>query len=154
MCLHACVSASVATAIGNLHIEARARWAVVFHANAPAMLGQNMAHDGQAEAGAAALGGEVRQKELLLIAGGNAAAGVGHQQLHRVGGSRARGHQQSLHERIAHGFGGVVHQVHDHPLELFRIDMHRRKAGREIDAQVDAVQASGENIQARCAPRC
>ena len=62
----------------------------------------------------------------------------------RVG---ARATPAALDQRIAHGFGGVVHQIDHHALELLGIDIHRGKVGRQIDAQVDAVQTAGENVQ-------
>ena len=55
--------------------------------------------------------------------------------------------QQTLDQRIPHGFGGVVHQVDHDALELFRIDIHGRKVQPEVDAQIDAVQSSGEHIE-------
>ena len=112
------------------------------------MLGKNVADDRQAQAGAASLGGKVRQKQFFLVSGGNSAAGVRDQQLHRIGARSARvTHQQPLDQRVAHRFGGVVHQVHHHALELLRIQIDAGQIGRQIHAQIDPVQPAVENIQ-------
>ena len=111
---------------------------------------QDVADDRQTQAGAAALGGKIRQEQLFLVAGGDSAAGVGHQQLHRVRGGGARGHQQPLDQRIPHGFGRVVHQVHHHAFELLRIDVDRRQIGRQIRRAGRCHPAGRRRHPARC----
>ena len=49
-----------------------------------------------------------------------------------LAGGRARGDQQPFDRRLAHGFGGVVDQVHHHALELIRVDIDRRQIGRQF----------------------
>ncbi len=52
---------------GNFDNEARSGWLIVFHANMPVVLGDDVAHNRKTQAGAAILGGKVGQEELLLI---------------------------------------------------------------------------------------
>ena len=59
------------------------------------------------------------RKSFSLSSRRDAAAGVGHHQLHGIGGAGLGGDVQRLDQRILHGFGGIVHQVHHHALELF-----------------------------------
>ena len=40
---------------------------IVFHADLRVVIGQDVTHDGQAQAGAAALGGKIGQEQLLLV---------------------------------------------------------------------------------------
>ena len=47
------------------------------HVNLPVVVADDAVDDGQAEAGAAAFGGKVREEELVLVGVGNAAAGIG-----------------------------------------------------------------------------
>ena len=48
------------------------------------------------------------------------------------GGGRLRGDEQPLHQRILHGLGGVVHQVHHHALELLAVEVDRRQIRRQV----------------------
>ena len=90
--LHARTSASIGNGGGNFDVEARAGGPIVFDADARAVFGKDVVHDGESQAGAAAFGGEVRQEQFFLVSGGDAAAGVGDQQLDGIGrgGLRAR----------------------------------------------------------------
>ncbi len=87
------------------------------------------------------------QEQFFLVCGRDAAAGVGDQQLDRIGRGGESAQQQVLDGGVAHGFGGVIDQVDDDALELFRIDLHGEQAGGELDAQVDAVEAAEEDGQ-------
>ena len=92
------------------------------------------------------------RNSFSLSSARDAAAGVGHQQLHRIGGGRAAcATQQVLHQRILHGFGGVVHQVDHHALELLA-DRRSPAAGPAARStlQIDAVQPPVETRPARC----
>ncbi len=122
----------------NLDGEARAGRQVVFHAYVRVVLGHDVADDGEAQAGAAPLGGEIGQEEFFLFVGADAAAGIGHHQLDRIGRARLGGDVKILDERILHGFGGVIDQVHHHALELLAVEVDRRQVGGEAGAQVDA----------------
>ena len=81
---------------------------------------------------------------VMWIAGRDAAAGVGDQQFDGIAGGLGRD-QEAFHQRIAHGFGGVVDQVDDDSLKLFRIHFDGGKAGGELDAEVDAGETVGED---------
>ena len=104
---------------------------IVFDTNLRAVLGHDVVHDRQPQAGAAALGGEVGQEELLL------SSGEMPQPVSAIVSSTVSAAAelrwptiQPLHQRLLHGFGGVVDQVHHHALELLAIDVYRRQSGR------------------------
>ena len=58
--------------------EARADRKIVFDVNGAAVFGDDARGDGEAEAGAAIFGGEVRQEETVFIFGRDAVTGVLH----------------------------------------------------------------------------
>ena len=49
-----------------------------------AMLGDDSRGDGESEAGAAILGGKMREEELVFVLGRNAVSGIGHADFHGV----------------------------------------------------------------------
>src|SRR5208282_6674064 len=57
--------------------EARADGMIFFNTNRAVMIFHNAAHDSEAEAGAAFLGGEIREKKFFFQLAGHAVAGVG-----------------------------------------------------------------------------
>src|SRR6185312_12291948 len=128
--------------------EARAGRLIVFHTNAGAVLGENVADNGEAQPGAAHLGGEIREKELFLLIGGDAAARIGNHDFDGIGIAGLRLNQQLFHRRILHGFRGIVDKVHDHALELFGIGHDGRKSGSEIDGDVDPFEPPVEDSDA------
>ncbi len=73
----------------DLDGEARAGRAGCLRRGCARCVGEDVVHDGEPEAGAAALGGEVGQEQFLLIFGRDAAAGVGDDQLDRYRRRRA-----------------------------------------------------------------
>ena len=138
---------------GNFDGEARAAGLIVFDANAGVVFGEDVAHDREAQTGAAALGGEVGQEQFLFLVGGDAAAGIGDDDLHGIGQPGAVATQQSLDRRILHGFGGVVDQVDDDALELLGIDHDRRQIRREIDRECRCLPAGRRTRRCRLRPR-
>src|SRR5258707_11785339 len=62
---------------GEFEDETGADGGIVFYTETAAMLGDDAGGDGEAEAGAAIFGGEVRKKEFVFVLRGNAMAGVG-----------------------------------------------------------------------------
>src|ERR1039458_1251494 len=58
----------------DLHDEARAHRLVILHADVRAVLGDDVAHNGESQARAAILGRKIGQKKLLLVLGSDAAA--------------------------------------------------------------------------------
>ena len=61
----------------QFHDEARSYRLVFLHANRAVMLFDDAAYDGQAKAGAALSGGEIRQEEFFFQLASHAVAGVG-----------------------------------------------------------------------------
>src|ERR1035437_5507750 len=64
--------------------EPRADWMVLLYADRAMMIFHNATDNGQAESGAAFLGGEIWQEEFFLELAGHAVARVGHRNLHRI----------------------------------------------------------------------
>ena len=104
------------------------------------------------------------RNSFSLSSGRDAAAGVGDHQFHGFGGAGLGGDVELLDQRVLHGFGGVVDQVHHHALELFAVEVHGGSPGAKLVRMVDAVQApvkDGERVAtpprsdrtARAAPR-
>ena len=105
----------------------------------------DVAHDGEAEAGAAAFGGEVGQEKFLTVLGGDAGSGIGDGEFDGFGSGRGGGDEEAAQGAILHGFGGVVDEIDDDALDLVGIEAQGRKLGSEIKADVDVVEASGED---------
>ena len=56
--------------------EARTDGGIVFNTNATTVLGDDAGGDGETESCAAVLGGEVREEDVVLVAGRDAVTGV------------------------------------------------------------------------------
>ena len=100
--------------------------------------------DGEAEPGAALLGGEVRQEETLAHLVGEAGAGVGDGEFDHAAGQQRGADAQFAQQALLHGFGGVVDQVAQGALHGFGVGEDERKAGIQPLDQKDALKASGE----------
>ena len=72
------------------------------------VFGDDAAGDGQAEAGAAVLGGEVREEKFVFVFGGDAVAAVGDSISTVSFCAKARGDREAAEFGVFHGFGGVV----------------------------------------------
>jgi len=124
--------------------EARARGKVLLHSDGALVLLQYLGGDREAEAGAAAFGGEVGQEETLAHLVGDAGAGVGDGELDHTGGEQTRGEGQFAEQRVLHGLGGVVDQVGERAFERFWVGQDEREIGGEVAADADAAQPAGE----------
>lgn len=96
----------------KLNDEPGADGMIFLYANGAMMIFDDAADDGQAEPGAALLGGEIRQEEFFFELAGDAVSGVGHGDLDRVAGGNQCGRNLNLaDEGILRGLGCVVDQV-------------------------------------------
>ena len=124
--------------------EARAGGRVIFCADGAVVFLQNFGGDGEAEAGAALLGGEVGEEEALAHLVGEAGAGVGDDELDHAGGERAGGDVELAEQAVLHGFGGVVDEVGEGALEGFGVGDDEREVGGEVADDADVAEAAGE----------
>ncbi len=111
------------------------------------MLLDDFGGDGEAEAGAALLGGEVGEEEALAELVGEAGAGVGDGELEEAGGEQAGGEGELAVERVLHGLGGVVDEVGERAAEGFGVGGDEREVGREGAADADVAEAAGEESE-------
>ena len=129
----------------ELHDEFRAGGEVSFGADGALVFLHDFGGDGEAEAGAALLGGEVGEEEALAHLVGEAGAGVGDAELDHAGvGSRRVEMWSSRSRRVLHGFGGVVDEVGEGALEGFGVGEDEREVGREVADDADVAEAAGE----------
>ena len=70
---------------GEFHEETRADWLVVFHMNAPTVLGDDASGDCQAETGSAILRRKMREEKFVFVLRRDAVTGVGHANLDGFG---------------------------------------------------------------------
>src|SRR5688572_6806020 len=84
--------------------------------------------DGQAEAGAAAFGRKVREKELVLVGIGDAAAGIGDLDDHAVRGAAGGDPDLARLGRL----DGVLQQVPDRAADLFGVHQ-QLDVGGDVD---------------------
>ena len=108
------------------------------------MLLDDLGGDGEAEAGAALLGGEVGKEEALAHFVGEAGAGVGDGELDHAAGEERGGDAELAEEGVLHGFGGVVDEVGEGALEGFGVCEDEREVGREPGGEFDVLHAAGE----------
>ena len=109
------------------------------------MFGNDAADNGQPQPGTPPLGGKVGQEQLLLQFRGDAVAGIGDHHLHRLAAQVGGADPQLAHQRVFHGFGRVIDQVHDDTLEMFRVQAHERKGWAEIQLQPNPIQPPAED---------
>ena len=89
--------------------EARADGGVVFDAEETVVFGDDARGDGEAEAGAAILGREMREEKFVFVRGRNAVTGVFHGNFDRVGfGVEVRANANVANGGGFKGFGCVV----------------------------------------------
>src|SRR6266576_3265033 len=132
----------------KFHDEAGANRLILFDPDGALMVFDDAAHDGQAQTGAALLGGEIRQKEFFLQFLGHSVTGVGDSNLHGIAtGDETGGDSDFAQQRALHGLGGIVHQVCQGALDGIRISHHLGQIGREILVQTDAVEATVKRAQ-------
>ena len=113
--------------------EARAGGLVLFGADGAVVFLEDLGGDGEAEAGAALLGGEVGEEEALAHLVGEAGAGVGDGELDHAGGRASAGGDVELaEEAVLHGFGGVVDEVGEGALEGFGVGEDERQVGARL----------------------
>src|SRR5580698_10768357 len=110
--------------------KARADGLIFFHANGAVVVFDDTVHDGKSEAGAAFLGGEVRQKQPLLQFPRNAVASIGDGDFHHVAASdQYSGNLNLSKESVLHRFGGVVYQIGQCTFDGFGISHHAGQVG-------------------------
>ena len=120
---------------------------IVFDVDGAAVFGDDARGDGEAEAGAAILGGEIRKKEFVLVLGRDALAGVGDGDFDVFGvGVGAGGDSDVADRRGFEGFGGVVNEIDDDAAEKSGIGANDGKIFGERGFERDAVEAAGENF--------
>ena len=104
------------------------------------MLLDDFGGDGEAEAGAALLGGEVGEEEALAHVVGEAGAGVGDGELDEAGGEDGGGEGELAEEGVLHGFGGVVDEVAEGALEGFGVGEDEGEVGGEAADDADVLE--------------
>ena len=117
---------------------------VLFGADGALVLLDDFGGDGEAEACAALLGGEVGEEEALAHFVGEAGAGVGDGELDHAGGEQVGGDAEFAEEGLLHGFGGVVDEVAEGALHGFGVGEDEREVGREALDEADVLEAAGE----------
>ena len=120
---------------------------VLFGADGALVLLDDLGGDGEAEAGAALLGGEVGEEEALAELVGEAGAGVGDAEFDHRGGKQAGGDVELAVERVLHGFGGVVDEVGERAAESFGVGGDEREIGREVATNANVAEAAGEESE-------
>src|SRR5207248_4870479 len=109
---------STANLSGKLDLKTSPPRIVVMHGDAAVVIVHDAMHDGQAEAGAAALGRKIWEKELVLVGVGNAASGIGHFDDHAMRRA-ARGDADLA---ALGGLDRILEQVAHGAADLLRID--------------------------------
>ena len=117
---------------------------VLFGADGALVLLDDLGGDGEAEAGAALLGGEVGEEEALAHLVGEAGAGVGDGELDHAVFEQAGGDAELAEEALLHGFGGVVDEVAEGALEGFGVGQDEREVGAKLADDADVLHAAGE----------
>src|SRR5262245_1929872 len=122
---------------GQLYGKPRSARHIVADVDAAAVLGNNPADDGQAEAAAPALGRIVRQEQLLALGRRNARTVVGHDHAREAVGLVALRFHQNRSAPI-HGLDRVVDKVDDDAAHLLDVQPDERDTRREalLDANV------------------
>ena len=87
----------------------------------------NFGRDGEAEAGAALLGGEVREEEALAHLVGEAGAGVSDGEFDHAVFKEVGADAKLAEEALLHGLGGVVDEVAKGTLEGLGVGHHERE---------------------------
>ena len=108
------------------------------------MLLQNLGRDRETKAGAALLGGEIREEQALAHLVGEAGTSVRYAQLDHAGIEESRRDLEFAEKGFLHGFGGVVDEVGEGALERFRIGEDQRKVRGKLADHGDVRHASGE----------
>ena len=103
----------------QLDAEGRAASRFARHRDRPLMIADHRLHDGQAEAGAVALGGVVRREQARAFFAREALAGIGDFEPRPRRSRACRAHAQSA--AVGHGVHGVQNQVAQSAPELLGI---------------------------------
>ena len=103
--------------------------------------------DGEAEAGAALLGGEVWEEEALAHLVGKAGAGVGDGEFDHAVFEEVSGDAELAEEALLHGLGGVVDEIAEGALEGFGVGHDERQIGCHLADDLDGLHAAGEEGQ-------
>ncbi len=111
------------------------------------MLLDDFGGDGESEAGAALLGGEVGEEEALAHLVGESAAGVGDGELDEAGVEQGGGDAKLAQEAALHGLDGVVDQVAEGALHGFGVGEHKREVAAETAQEADLLGSAGEDGQ-------
>src|ERR1700756_290503 len=132
---------------GEFENEAGADGGIVFYANAAAMFGYDAGGDGETEAGAAILGGEVRKEEFVLVVRGDAMTGVGDDDFDGIEiGFRPSFNGDVLNERGFECFSGIVNEVDDDAAEQWGVGADGGSLSRKRRGERDAIETAGENF--------
>ena len=107
---------------------------VVFHPDMALVFRHDGIDDGQAQAGAAPLGGEVGLKDPHLVPVRDAAAGVGHGEFHSAVG-RMSPQRDGDRPGPVDGGQGVVQQIEEQPLHLLPVQEQGRQLGVGVKLQ-------------------
>ena len=110
----------------------------------PLVFLDDLGGDGEAEAGAALLRGEVWKEEPLAHFVGEAGAGVGDGEFDHAGVEQGGGDAELAEEARLHGLGGVVDEVAEGALEGFGVGEDERQVWAEAADDADVLQAAGE----------
>jgi len=111
------------------------------------VFGDDAGGNSEAEAGAAAFGGEMWQKELVLIFRGNAVPGVGNRYLNGIGfGAQMRGDGDLAAGRVFEGLGGVVDEIDDDAAEKWTIGADSGEILFEGGLKLNTIEAPGKDL--------
>ena len=115
----------------QLDEKARADRKIVFDVNGAAVLGDDAGGDGETQAGAAILGGKMRQEQAVFVFGRDAVPGVLHADFNGFGLAVGAGGDGDFAEGSGfEGFGGVVDEIDDDAAEQAAVGANRREIAR------------------------
>ena len=106
------------------------------------MLGDDLSHDGQSQARAPLLGGEIGEEEILVVFRGDPGSIVFEFHHHRTSRLIVTAANSDLAAALDfdQGVKGVVDQIDEDPLDLDRVPAYGLDSGVEVGAHPDALQ--------------
>ena len=132
---------------GESDEEAGADGEIVLNADGAGVLGDDASGDGQAKAGAASFGGEIRKEETVFVFGRDAVAGVLDADFDVFGiVIGASGNGDGADGGGFQGLSGIVDEIDQDAAEKRLIGANRREIRGEGGVESDAIEAAGENF--------
>ena len=96
------------------------------------MVFNDAADNGQTQARAALLGGEVRQEKSFFQFLSDSMAGIGDRDFDGIpAGHQRSGNLNFAHQRVLHGLGGIVYKIGQGALDGFGIGHNLRQVGSQ-----------------------